>query len=158
MSTLQTSHEGLLRGTFFASGMADVSRMLHNATTNSSSITGDEDHIHSSDDDSPRANHFVLITSIVVILAALAYAICICHMFWGFVCRRFFGNDVVVGEDQSVFVDEGRVLELNPQQRRAVLEAILAETSKVRPKIFLSSFLPFREQVFVHVVLESQIN
>ena len=110
--------------------------MLHNATTNSSSVTGDDDHIHSSDGGFQRNNHFVLITSIVVILAAMAYVICICHMFWGFVCRRFFRNDVVVGEDQSAFVDEGRVLELNPQQRRAVLEAILAETSKVRSKIF----------------------
>ena len=151
---------GLLRGT--ASVTVDVTRILHNITTNiASTETFADDNHHSSIDNNgdssvddeetnSREDYLVTFISAVIVLLALGLALCICQMFLSLFLTRIFQRNhevvVVTGDgDQSLFVDDGRVLELNPQQRRAVLEAILSETSKVRKILSLRSFLNLRQ-------------
>ena len=135
----------ILRGTTSAAAI-DVARILHNITTTNTTSTEsyEDEHQFSIDVDADsddadkeinsREEYLVTFISAVIVLLALGLALCICQMFLSLILARIFqrNDQVVVGDDQSLFVDEGRVLELNPQQRRAVLEAILSETSKVR--------------------------
>jgi hypothetical protein len=113
--------EYLLRGT---------ARILHNETLPLDGIGGDDAHEHphsGSDEDS----YFLIFAAVIVALISLAYVICFLQMFRVWFYRVFFGRDVSLG-DRAIFVHEGRIHELNSKQRRAVLEAIFSETSKVR--------------------------
>jgi hypothetical protein len=110
-----------LRGS--ASGLGG--RLLHNLTEEP------EDHLHSQQ--SPSDNNdaeFLMFATIIVGFIGLACVVCMVQMFRIWFCRVCFGRDTTPS-DRAVIFHDGRVLELNSRQRRAVLEAIFSETSKV---------------------------
>jgi hypothetical protein len=113
--------EYLLRGT---------ARILHDEKIPQDGTGGDDAHEHP-DSGSDEDTSFLLFAAVIVGFISLAYLICVFQMFRVWFYRVCFGRDVSLG-DRAIFVDEGRVHELNSKQRRAVLEAIFSETSKVR--------------------------
>jgi hypothetical protein len=115
---MESVGENMLRGT---------ARILHNETT-VDNITGEDSHEHStaSTDDA----WFLMFLAVIVGLISLAYAFCVFQMVRVWCCRFCFGRDMTLPE--TSIVHQGRVLDLNPGQRRAVLEAIFSENSKVR--------------------------
>jgi hypothetical protein len=123
---------------FFLRGAA---RILHNNITDEQEpeveVESSHTHAPSSSSSSNRTNedYFLMFASVIVGFIILAYVICMYQMFriW---CLRFCcGQETSTinnNNDQPIsLVHEGRILDLNSRQRRAVLEAIFSETSKV---------------------------
>ena len=73
---------------------------------------------------------FLLFASVIVGLILLAYAFCLVQIFRMWILRLCCGRDYFQTAT-VVLVQEGNIFNLNPRQRRAALEAIFSETSKV---------------------------
>ena len=71
---------------------------------------------------------FLVMATIIVIFIVLSYAYCMYQVVRHFCCSR--RDEVQLSG--SILVDQGVVFSLNPAQRRAVLEIIFSEMSKVR--------------------------
>jgi hypothetical protein len=81
----------------------------------------------SSDNSNPYNNSaFMMFLTVIVVLVVLCYLICLYHMIQMWCCKR------EREEPPRSVVVSGRVFNLTPGQRRAVLEAIFSENSKVR--------------------------
>lgn len=87
--------------------------------------------------DGSGSNAFLWFASIVVGLICCCYIYCMYQVIRFWCCRR--PNPLEIS--QTVLVHEGYVFNLNPRQRRAVLEAIFSETSKVRSRFETESFV-----------------
>ena len=84
--------------------------------------------VESTSSDGSGSNAFLWFASVVVGLICCCYIYCMYQVIRFWCCRR--PNPLEIS--QTVLVHEGYVFNLNPRQRRAVLEAIFSETSKVR--------------------------
>jgi hypothetical protein len=113
-------------GPLFLRGAA---RMLQNITDEqeqdleamaspSSSIRTDGDYVH-------------VLAPVIVGLIVLASIGCIYLMFRVWILRICCGRETSTNDNPAIIMPEGRIFDLNPRQRRAVLEAIFSETSKV---------------------------
>ena len=133
-----------LRGTARIVVTATVGRLLENNSTNinSTNVYSNNNNVENSNnnDNGNGDNHgsndndsFLLFASVIVGLISLAYVVCMIQMFKMWFCRVCCGREFVL-PDHAIIVHEGQILELNARQRRAVLEAIFSETSKVRSK------------------------
>ena len=113
-------------GALFLRGPA---RMLHNITDEQEL----EPHTHAPSSSSSRTNEdsFLMFASVIVGIVALAYFFCMYHIFRTWFLRFCCGRETSTINDQVILVHEGRIFDLNSRQRRAVLEAIFSETSKV---------------------------
>lgn len=75
-------------------------------------------------------NAFMMFLTVIVVLVVLCYIVCLWHMVRIWCCKRS-ASDQQAAHD---LVISGRVFDLTTDQRRAVLEAIFSETSKVRQR------------------------
>jgi hypothetical protein len=83
---------------------------------------------------SPKNNEsFLLLTAGIVGLVMIVYVLCIYQAICVWLCRVCCGRQPEVEEPgETVLIHEGITFNLSSNQRRAVLEAILKENSKVR--------------------------
>jgi hypothetical protein len=115
---MESVGENMLRG---------PARILHNETM-VHNITGEDSHEHSTT--STDEDWFLMFLAVIVGMILLAYAFCVFQMVRVWCCHFCFGRNMALAE--TSIVHQGRVLYLNPGQRRAVLEAFFSENSKVR--------------------------
>jgi hypothetical protein len=82
----------------------------------------------------PKNNEsFLLLTAGIVGLIMVFYALCMYQVIRVWLCRVCCGRQPEVAEaGETVIIHEGITFNLSDNQRRAVLEAILKENSKVR--------------------------
>lgn len=109
---------------------------------------------------SPKNNEsFLLLTGGIVGLILIFYALCMYQVLRVWLCRVCCGRQPEVGEPdaETVLIHEGITFNLSSNQRRAVLEAILKENSKVRSSNqstrFLRKMKIMRSFAFFFVVL-----
>jgi hypothetical protein len=120
-------HSGLLRG----SAVGETASSLHNFLT----VLVDrnlQDDSSSPPSSKEGSRSFTMLLSVIVGLILIFYVICtyqIMRMWLCKVCCRSEREEEAVVE---VFDHNGRLFNLSGNQRRAVLEAIFSETSKVR--------------------------
>jgi hypothetical protein len=78
---------------------------------------------------------FMLLLTIIVSLILTFYAFCMYQVCRRYVlCKRPRANDGIPGANGTILVHEGQQYNLSEGQRRAVLEAIFSEVSKVSLK------------------------
>jgi hypothetical protein len=96
-------------------------------------------HLEESGDEKP----FTIMLTVLVSFILMFFIVCTYQVMRILLCKWLCGRDVrptVVSPsgngnpDETVLVHDGRVFNLTGHQRRAVLEAIFSETSKVREK------------------------
>jgi len=84
------------------------------------------------DDESSNQSFFFILTVLVASISALCFLLCILqliqHHLTHYCCKR---DDGVPETPDTVLVHKGRIFNLAGNQRRAVLEVIFSETSKV---------------------------
>jgi hypothetical protein len=94
-------------------------------------------HLEESGDEKP----FTIMLTVLVSFILMFFIVCTYQVMRILLCKCLCGRDVrpaAVGPagngitDDTVLVHDGRVFNLTGHQRRAVLEAIFSETSKVR--------------------------
>lgn len=127
--SLSTMSKGsLLRGASDDSLASSVMRYITEATIEQSPPP-----TSNNDDES-----FLVVDTIMAIAIALCCVYCMFAVVRHFCCRR---RDDEVHPSGSILVDQGVVFSLNPAERRAVLEVIFSEMSKVRWSGSYSSML-----------------
>jgi hypothetical protein len=112
-------------GALFLRGAA---RMLHNMTAEQEQELESHTHAPSSSSSRTSEDSFLMFASVIVGLIGLAYCFCMYQMFRMWFLRFCCGQET---SGRINVVHEGRSIDLNSNQRRAVLEAIFSETSKV---------------------------
>lgn len=108
----------------------ETSRFLQNSNSSSSGIT-----TANSDNQS-----FAIMLAVLVTLILLFFVVCTYQVLRNWLCKLCCGRDLrrsnntatPLTDADTVLVHDGRVFNLTGDQRRAVLEAIFSETSKVR--------------------------
>jgi hypothetical protein len=94
-----------------------------------------EDESDSSSSSSSRKDNdsFLILTAAIVALILVFYALCMYQLLYRWMCRICCGRQLEVGgPNETVIIHEGHTFNLSDNQRRAVLEAIFSENSKVR--------------------------
>jgi hypothetical protein len=120
--------------TYGALFLRGAERMLHNITDEQEQAHElESSHTHAPSSSSSRTNEdsFLMFASVIVGLIVLAYFFCMYQMFRIWFLWFCCGQETSTINVQPIFVHEGRIIDLNSRQRRAVLEAIFSETSKV---------------------------
>jgi hypothetical protein len=92
---------------------------------------------------SPKDNDpFLLLTAVIVGLVLIFYTLCTYQIMRLWLCRVCCGRQPEVeGPGGTVIIHEGWTFNLSDNQRRAVLEAIFSENSKVRSFNKVAGFL-----------------
>ena len=106
----------------------DVLRFLHNGTANNITIGQNLN----SQSKPTNQESFFMFSSVVVGFVLLAYTVCMFQMVHMWILRFFCGRDYAQSTTVILVRDGSTIFNLNPEQRRAALEAIFSESSKVR--------------------------
>jgi hypothetical protein len=109
-------------GALFLRGAA--ARMLHDITDEQEQELNA--HTHTRD-----SSFGMLFAPVIAGLVVLAFIFCMWQMFRVWLLRVCCGRETSTSNDRAIIVHKAQVFDLNSTQRRAVLEAIFSETSKV---------------------------
>ena len=100
-----------------------IIRQLNESNTNKTTGGTDDD----SNENGDKA--FLIMLTVMVSCICLFFTICVYQVLRIWVCKR---APLGVPMEETVLVHDGRIFNLTGDQRRAVLESIFSENSKVR--------------------------
>lgn len=110
--------------TFLRSLATTAQEQLESNTTTTNN-TAQQDAASQNDEDRP----FLIMLTVMVACICSFFAICIYQILRIWICKR---TPIGLPLEETVLVHEGRIFNLTGDQRRAVLESIFSESSKVR--------------------------
>jgi hypothetical protein len=145
---MKMEHNLRSQSSFIASSyqhrVASLMEWLHISDDDYNDTSILERHLSSPSSSSKDSKSFMLLTAVIVSLILTFYAICMFHLIRRYVWRKWLrprlfpsssAHTATAQEEAAgatVLVHEGQRYNLSEGQRRAVLEAIFSEASKVR--------------------------